>query len=103
MLGLLKEEKTAYNRNNNKRAFSYPNSICLVTDLRPEGEAREPGTEFLDEGLGTTGGRWIPRSESPILSAVLGSASVLCALSLEKYDNSLPLFGRVDRRLDDPD
>jgi len=27
----------------------------------------------------------------------------LCALSFEKDDNSLPLFGRVDRRLDKPD
>ena len=84
-------------------AASYLNSICFVTDLRPAGEAREPGTEFLDEGLGTTGGRWISRSESPMLSAVLGSASVLCALTFGKYDNSLPLLGRVDRRLDDPD
>lgn len=43
------------------------------------------------------------RSESPILSAVLGSASGLCAVSFVTYENSLPLFGRVDVRLDEPD
>ena len=86
-----------------KHESSYPNSIPLVTDPRPAEGPREPGVEFLDEGLGTTGGRWISRSESPILSAVLGSDSVLCGVSFDKYENSLPLFGRVDKRLDEPD
>lgn len=102
----IKEEKTNQNRNKNifkqKRASSYPNSIPLVTDLRPAEEPRVPGAEFLDGGLGTTGGRWISRSEWSILSAVLGSASVLCAVSLEKWYNSLLLFGRVDRLLEEP-
>ena len=102
----IKEEKTNQNRNKNifkqKRASSYPNSIPLVTDLRPAEEPRVPGAEFLDGGLGTTGGRWISRSEWSILSAVLGSASVLCTVSLEKWYNSLLLFGRVDRLLEEP-
>ena len=102
----VKEEKTNQNRNKKilkqKRVSSYPNAIPLVTDLRPAEKPREPGAELLDEGLDTTGGRWISRSESPILSAVLGSASVLCTVSLEKWYNSLLLFGRVDRLLEEP-
>ena len=45
----------------------------------------------------------ISRSESPILSAVLGSASVLWAVSFLTREKSLSLFGRVDVRLDEPD
>lgn len=102
-----KDKKTDQNRNKKefeqKRSSSYPNSVPLVTEPRPAEEPREPGAEFLDEGLGTTGGRWISRSESPILSAVLGSASVLRAISFGKWCNLLLLFGRVDRLREEPD
>lgn len=85
-----------------KRASSYPNSIPLVADRRPAEEPREPGAEFLDEGLGTIGGRLMSCSELFILSMAGGPTSVLYAASFDKCENSWPLFGRVDRRLDEP-
>ena len=78
--------------------LSYPNSICLVTDLRPAEEPREPGAEFRDEGLGTTGGRLMSCRELFIRCKADGSDSPLCAVSCE---NSLPLFGRLDWRLEE--
>ena len=78
--------------------LSYPNSICLVTDLRPAEEPREPGAEFRDGGLGTTGGRLMSCRELFIRCKADGSDSPLCAVSCE---NSLPLFGRLDWRLEE--